>query len=384
MRVVAIQTTQHQQRYVLLDEEGQLVIPAVRYLKHLDQRGYARNTLRSYAHMLKLYFEYVQQRELDYRKPTVDDIGLFVHWLKLPSGSMKVLPSQPVHQARTNRTINHALTVISGLYDYLWRVDDVDVHLADKTTTYLPARARRYKGFLHHIAAQQPVAQKLFKQKEPKQGRPKTILKAQVRQLMNACDNQRDRLLIWLLYESSLRVGEALALFIEDIDVATCHLHIRDRGPLANGAEIKTVSSERKVEVSEDLINEIISYIGVAHTFEVETNHLFLKLRGTNKGQPMTYDEVNSLFRRLRNKTNLIKVTPHILRHSSLTALARAEWKPELLQERAGHASFQYTYQMYVHVSEDDLHDEWVKTQQTISMSQSSVSAVSLAQREGE
>ncbi|SRR5712692_570394 len=384
MRVVEIETTQNQQRYVLLDEEGQLVIPAVRYLKHLDQRGYARNTLRSYAHMLKLYFEYVQQRGLDYRNPTLDDIGLFVHWLKLPSGSMKVLPSQPVHQAWANRTINHALTVISGLYDYLWRIDDVAIHLADKTTTYLPARARRYKGFLHHIAAQQPGAKKLFKQKEPKQGHPKTILKVQVRQLMNACDNQRDRLLIWLLYESSIRVGEALSLFVEDIDVATCHLSIRDRGPLANGAEIKTPSSERKVEVSEDLINEIISYIGVAHTFEVETNHVFLKLRGANKGQPMTYDEGNSLFRRLRNKTDLREVTPHILRHSSLTALARAEWKPELLQERAGHATFQHTYQMYVHVSEDELHDEWVKTQQTVSMSQSPVGVVSLAKLEEE
>jgi integrase/recombinase XerD len=196
MRVMEVQTSQHDRRYVLIDDDGNLVIPAARYLKHLDQRGYARNTLRSYAHMLKLYFEYVKQRGMDYRHPTLDDIGLFVHWLKLPSGSMKVIPAQPVHQIRANRTINHALTVVSGLYDYLWRVDDVSIHLADKTTTYSPAHVRRYKGFLYHIAAQQPVAKKLFKQKEPKKGRPKTISKAQVRQLMHACDNQRDRLLI--------------------------------------------------------------------------------------------------------------------------------------------------------------------------------------------
>ncbi len=381
MRVIAVQTSHHELRYVLVDDDGELVIPAVRFLKHLDQRGYARNTLRSYAYMLKLYFEYVDERRLDYRNPTLDDIGLFVHWLKLPSGSMKVLPAQPVDQARANRTINHALTVVSGLYDYLWRIDDVSMRLADKTTTYLPAGGRRYKGFLYHIAAQQPVAKKLLKQKEPKKGHAKTIPKQEVRDLMDACNNQRDRLLIWILYESAMRVGELLALWIENIDVATCHLHIRDRGQLANGAEIKTTWSERKVEVSEDLINEIIAYIGVAHTFEVETNHLLLKLQGPHKGQPMTYDEVNSLFRRLRHKTG-IAVTPHILRHSSLTALARAQWQPELLQERAGHATFQYTYQTYVHASEDDLHDEWLKTQQTVSMSQSLLTAVDLVQRE--
>ena len=379
MRVMEVQTSQHDQRYVLIDDEGNLVIPVVRYLKHLDQRGYARNTLRSYAHMLKHFFEFVKQYGVDYQNPTLDDLGLFVHWLKLPSGSMKVIPAQPVDQARSSRTINHALTVVSGLYDYLWRIDDVSNYLTEKTTTYLPSHARRYKGFLHHIAAAQPVAKKLLKQKEPKKGRPKTILKAQVLQLMDACDNQRDRLLIWLLYESSIRIGEALALWIEDIDVAACQLHIRDRGQLTNGAEIKTASSERTVEVSDALINEMISYIGMAHTLEVQTNHLFLKLRGIHKGEPSTYDEVNSLFRRLRHKTG-IDVAPHILRHSSLSALAKAGWKPEFLQERAGHASFQHTYQLYVHVSEDELHEAWEKTQQTVRIVQPTISPVSLSQ----
>jgi len=379
MRVIEVQTSEGDRRYVLVDNDGELVIPAVRYLKHLDQRGYARNTLRSYAHMLKLYFEYVKQRGWDYRNPTLDDIGVFVHWLKLPSGSIKVLPAQSVDQARSNRTINLALTVVTGLYDYLWRIDDVSDRLADRTTVYLPARASRYKSFLYHIAAQQPVAKKLFKQKEPKKGRPKTISKAQVQQLMHACANQRDRLLLWLLYESAIRVGELLALWVEDIDVASCQLSIRDRGLLANGAEIKTASSERKVEVSEELINEIVSYIGIVHTLDIETNHLFLKLQGAAKGHPMTYDDVNSLFRRLRRKTG-IDVTPHKLRHSSLSALAKSGWKPELLQERAGHANFQHTYQLYVHVTEDELHDEWTKTQQTVSMKQPGINSVRLAE----
>ncbi len=379
MRVIEVHTRQGDRRYVLVDDDGELVIPAVQYLKHLDQRGYARNTLRSYAHMLKLYFEYVKQCGLDYRNPTLDDIGVFVHWLKLPYGSIKVLPAQSLDQVRSNRTINLALTVVTGLYDYLWRIDDVRDRLADRTTVYLPAQASRYKSFLYHIAAQQPVAKKLFKQKEPKKGHPKTISKEQVRQLMDACANQRDRLLLWLLYESAIRVGELLALWVEDIDVATCQLAIRDRGPLANDAEIKTASSERKVEVSEELINEIVSYIGIVHTLDIETNHLFLKLQGAAKGHPMTYDDVNSLFRRLRRKTS-IDVTPHKLRHSSLSALAKSGWKPELLQERAGHANFQQTYQLYVHVTEDELHDEWTKTRQTLNMEQSDINSVRLAE----
>jgi len=51
MRVIEVQTSQHDRRYVLVDDDGELVIPVVRFLKHLDQRGYARNTLRSYVVM---------------------------------------------------------------------------------------------------------------------------------------------------------------------------------------------------------------------------------------------------------------------------------------------------------------------------------------------
>jgi hypothetical protein len=39
--------------------------------------------------------------------------------------------------------------------------------------------------------------------------------------------------------------------------------------------------------------------------------------------------------------------------------------RPEVLRERAGHAQFQYTYQLYVHPSEEEMRAEWeaVETQ---------------------
>jgi integrase len=58
----------------------------------------------------------------------------------------------------------------------------------------------------------------------------------------------------------------------------------------------------------------------------------------------------------------------HILRHTMLTALAEQGWAPELLQERAGHASFQQTYQTYVHPSGEALRTAWEKTQAAVSL----------------
>ena len=258
-------------------------------------------------------------------------------WLKVPSGSLKVLPAHPVEQARSNRTINHTLTVVRGFYDYQWRMEEVSTNMKENTTTYLSPRFRRYKSFLHYITKGSPVTKNILRQKEERRQRPKTITKAQVQELLDACSNQRDRLLVWLLYESAMRVGEVLALFVEDVDVAENRLYVRDRGPLENGAEIKTRHSPRTIDVSSDLIDEIVTYVGKVHTREVETNHLFIKLYGSQAGQALTYADVDSLFRRLRRKTG-IAVTPHVLRHTMLTSLSELGWQPELLQERAGHA----------------------------------------------
>src|SRR6266700_738579 len=320
MRVVEIETQDHQKRYVVIDDEGVLVEPIVRYLKYLDRIGAARNTLRSYATVLKHYWEYVSQQKLDWQQVTLDDFAQFVLWLKLPTGSLHVLPAQPVPQARSNRTINHALTVLSSFYDYHWRMDNISTNMKDKTTTYLHPRVRRYKSFLHHITKGSPVAKNILKQKEEKRQRPPTITKDQIQELLNACANERDRLLVRLLYETAMRVGEALALFVEDIDVAENCIHIRDREVLENGAEIKTAHAPRSLDVSSDLIDDVVAYVGRAHTAEVETNHLFIKLHGSRSGQALTYADVDSLFRRLRHKTGC-DVTPHMLRHTMLTQL---------------------------------------------------------------
>ncbi len=368
MRVVEIETQKHQIRYVVMDEEGRLVEPIVHYLKYLDRIGSARNTLRSYAAALGLYWEFLSQEHLDWQQITLDDLSRFILWLKLPSGSLKVLPAHPVTQARSNRTINHTLTVVRGFYEYQWRMEEVSTNVKEKTTTTLPARARRYKGFLHHITKDSPIAKNILRQKEEKRLRPKTITKDQVADLLGACTNERDRLLVRLLYETAMRVGESLSLFVEDVDVAENRIHIRDRGELPNGAEIKTSHAPRSIDVSSDLIDEIVSYVGWAHTAEVETNHLFIKLHGQHAGQALTYADVDSLFRRLRHKTR-VDVTPHTLRHSLLTKLAELGWQPELLQERAGHASFQQTYQTYVHPSTEALRAAWEQTQEQVGLS---------------
>ena len=368
-RVQEILTADHEIRYVIVDESGNLIIPAVRYLKYLHAIGRARNTLRAYAHSLSLYFTYLAQEHIDYACVTLDNLAGFVLWLKNPYRSLKVLPVQPVTQARTNTTINLCITAVAGFYDYLWRRDELAADLNEQTRSYLPARTRSYKRFLHHITKSQLVEKNLLKQQVPRQQKPKTLTTMQIETLISACENLRDKLLLRLLYESSLRIGECLALWIEDLDIERCQIAVRDRGQLANGAEIKTPASCRRVDVSRDLINQVLDYLVIAHTEEVQTNHVFIKLHGKRSGQPLEYADVNDLFQRLQKKTG-IDAHAHLFRHSSLTSLAKHGWRPELLRERAGHAHISSTYQLYVHPSDEELREAWEQTQERLRLNQ--------------
>jgi integrase/recombinase XerD len=361
MRLAEIRTPDDRTRYVVLDDAGEVVEPVARYLKHLDNRGCARNTLRSYGYGLKLFFAFLAERSLAVDRVNVDDLAAFVQWLRLPYGSTKVLPSHPVAPARSNRTVNHVLTAVSGFYDYLWRMGEITEDFGDKTTVYRSPRTRGYKGFLHSIAKDRPVAKRLFAQPEPR-ARPTTLKREEVEALVDACANPRDRLLLVLLYESGLRIGEALGLWLQDVDPARYELRVVDRGELPNRAEIKTPAAERTVPVSADLVHELMDYVAVAHTEEVTTNHVFVKQSGPHAGQPLAYADVHGLFRRLRHKTG-IAASAHLLRHTSLTNLAKAGWAPELLRERADHRHFQTTYQLYVHPTAQELRDAWAQTQ---------------------
>ena len=118
-------------------------------------------------------------------------------------------------------------------------------------------------------------------------------------------------------FETGMRIGEALALWLEDFDISGKKIHICDRGELENLAEIKTVESPRILDCTNELMDLFTEYVSTYHDADVETNHVLLKIRGDHKGTAMEYEDVDNLFRALRKKTG-VYVTPHMFRHTSL------------------------------------------------------------------
>ena len=69
-----------------------------------------------------------------------------------------------------------------------------------------------------------------------------------------------------------MRIGEALSLWLEDFDITCRTVWVHDRGEMENLAEIKTVSSPRTLDCTDDLMEVFTEYICYFHTESTPTN----------------------------------------------------------------------------------------------------------------
>lgn len=353
-----------QRKYLLVDSAGNPIIPVVKYLKYLDQTGKSHNTLKTYCYGLKHYFTFLEDTGKDYKQITLQGMAEFVAWLQNPYRNSKVIIGSPTTSKLTAKTVNHTITVVTNFYDYLYRNDELPTDMADKLMKQIyVGNGKRYKGFLHHVTKGNPVNKNLLKVREPKK-KLKTLTKEQVAQLVQATSNIRDEFLLNLLFETGLRIGEVLSLHIADFKRdyrLGYHIQLVDRGELENGAKLKT--NERKIEISSDLMNLYDDYLyEVLDELDTDTNFLFVKLKGAHKGEPLEYTDVQSLFKRLKQKTG-IDAHPHLLRHTHASIYYQMTKDVKLVQERLGHAQIQTTMDIYVHQTDEEIRAEWEKAQ---------------------
>ncbi|PGE70577.1 tyrosine-type recombinase/integrase [Bacillus toyonensis] len=351
-------------RYMLVNANGTPIIPVAKYLKYLDVTGKSSNTQKTYCYALKQYFLYLQETGKHYSEIRLEDLAEFVGWLQNPYESTKITSLFPVKAKKKEKTVNLTVTAVTNFYDYLYRNEELPRDMGEKLMRQVFTGGRtRYKGFLHHIHKEKPSVQNILMVKEPRK-KMQILTKEQVQQVLNATTNIRDTFLIQLLFETGLRIGEALSLFLEDFkfDHSKGHrIRLIDRGELENGAKLKT--GEREIFVSQALMDLYDDYLyEVIDELDIDTNFIFVKLRGENAGKPMTYSDVESLFKRLRQKTS-IDVHPHLFRHTHATMYYQETKDIKQVQERLGHSQIQTTMNLYLHPSDEDIRKDWEKAQ---------------------
>ncbi|MFJ7685232.1 tyrosine-type recombinase/integrase [Peribacillus butanolivorans] len=372
MKVQEVILEENKKRYMLLDQQGLPVLSVMKYLKYLDTTGKSSNTQKTYCYSLKHYFTYLQEKEKDYTDVNFNNLVEFVAWLRKPYQTIKVTPLQPTSANRTEKTINLTITVVTNFYDFLYRNEDLKNSLIDKLFKQVFTGGRKkYKDFLYHVNKGNPSNRNILKIREPKK-KTQVLEKEDVHRLLDATSNVRDRLLIQILFETGLRIGEVLSLFIEDFKLDHKnghHLRLVNRGELENGAKLKT--GEREIFISQALMDLYDDYLyDIIDELELDTNFVFVKLRGNNVGHPMNYQDVSALFKRLRRKTS-INVHPHLLRHTHATMYYMQTKDIKQVQERLGHSQIQTTMNLYLHPSAEEIRENWEKAQDAFQIGKS-------------
>ena len=114
----------------------------------------------------------------------------------------------------------------------------------------------------------------------------------QVQALLDGCEHLRDRLLLAVLYDTGMRIGEALGLRHNDIAAAEREITVvrRDND---NGARAKSII-DRTVPVSAELVRLYADYLHAEYG-DLDSDYVFVNLWGRPLGRPWTYAAVYDL-----------------------------------------------------------------------------------------
>jgi integrase len=153
-----------------------------------------------------------------------------------------------------------------------------------------------------------------------------------------------------LLWDTGIRVGEALGLRHEDLAAAEGELTVN---PRVNDNRARAKSARpRTIPVSPEVIRLYADYLHEEYG-DLDSDYVFVNLWGQPFGRPWTYAAVYDLVVRLRTATGMV-FDPHWCRHAYATRLLRKNTPIEVVSTLLGHSSITTTLDIYGHLSVED------------------------------
>lgn len=221
------------------------------------------------------------------------------------------------------------------------------------TKTDLRSILKRYYSFNNDGVA--PAKVKWIRTANPKP-RHKTaeelISKDERDKLVDACQNERDRAFIMLLWEAGFRAGEMRALRVNSIsfDNDGMWVDLPEVPGLTKtgGRRILTIETEPYMK----------NWLNVHPGKEDQTNPLWVKVeRYVGKVRPMAYDNMRMM---VAKKTKIAKLKGdkynlHNFRHSSASEKAAAGWNKPQMDSYFGWEPSSNTASTYIHLQEKDM-----------------------------
>jgi integrase/recombinase XerD len=209
-------------------------------------------------------------------------------------------------------------------------------------------------AFLHWLLDQDLIPATVFKKRirfKLPETLPRAILPQDVKKLLSVIDHTRDRALIFLLLRTGMRIGEALALTMNDIDL-----------------------KERKVHIYQGEKNDIGRVVYLSNDAAFCLRRWF-RYRDTEKGlvfygkgeAPICYSTARHRFLQYLQEAGLDHkgYTVHALRHTFASELLNAGMRLEVLQQLLGHQDIEMT-RRYARLTDRTREEEYFRAMATI------------------
>ena len=144
----------------------------------------------------------------------------------------------------------------------------------------------------------------------------------------------RNHAALSLMYATGIRVGECLALHVEDLDFDRMRLHVRDG---------KT--GERNIPLPDDdgLKQTMMRWLGIRESWNPVSPLLFL----TRPGKALSSNAVRESMSLYAERAGVGHASCHMLRHSAATELLAQGASPIGVQRILGHARLSTTLNIY-------------------------------------
>ena len=181
------------------------------------------------------------------------------------------------------------------------------------------------------------------------------LTRDELQAMEDAAQTDRDRLLVRVLADTGIRVGELVGLRISDLDVIGRNYFLRIRG---KGAR------ERFVPIPARIYRRLEHYATKQRPKGTRTDRLFLNSRRGLNGEyeALTESGVGQLLPVLAEQAGIQKrVYPHLLRHSFATWALTRGMNPMSLAKIMGHSSLIMIQQVYAHLTPADSYDALMK-----------------------
>ena len=279
------------------------------YLKNV--RKYSLNTINSYISDINIFLEYLHIQKLNYKDVNHEVIRSYLKYLD--------------EKKYKNSSINRILSSLNDYYNYLTKCKVTKYNYFEDINR--PRKEKKLPNFINYSEYMSLLATVEKEENE--------FLKA------------RNLLLLEILFDTGLRVSEAVNIEINNINKKEQSIKVLGKG-----------NKERIVYYGDYAKNYLEDYLNLRRNINiVDKEYLFLNKNYTR----LTRRGVEYLISDISKKALLRqKISPHTLRHSFATEMLNNGCDIRSVQELLGHKSLSTTG-IYTHVTNEVVRQEYLK-----------------------